>query len=158
MPRRKPDTCNEMRYEFSLGPKEQPLIKELTKTIETTNQTLGIVRIGAMVAPVAVIGVGYGVYRGLKSLGVGIMNGLAGFGFGPDTLDQIKNSVPKNWSDVYDLTGPGLVQKKAEQWAEEHAPENIQRAVEDGGMWKNAIPVFGPIRVIGKLTGKWDLW
>lgn len=72
MPRRAPTQIEEIRYEYSLGPKEQPLVRELTNTLKETNQTLKVARYGGVAVgaagAAAVVGTGFLLYKGMEKL------------------------------------------------------------------------------------------
>ena len=132
MPRRKPDSVNELRYEFSLGPKEQPLVEELTQTVQNIN-TLSTV--AAISTPIAIGAIGYGLYEGLKYVGVGIAN--IGAGLTPENmLKQTAN-----------YTGPGLILN----WL---VPES-KRYNEDGTQKSTVSAVFDEL---AKKLGKSVWW
>jgi hypothetical protein len=163
MPRRKPESIKEVRYELSLGPKEQPLVNELTEVVAKTNQTLNIVRIGVVVAPLGVALVGYGVYKAGQKLAEGLQNGLASFGFGSDNVGFGGSGplgAPTSVEEVWEMSGPGSYLKAARKYAEVVADktgiDGVARAAENGE--RNMIPIYGPIRSFGKLTGLYDIW
>jgi hypothetical protein len=79
MPRRSPETVQEIRYEYSLGPKEQGLVSELEESLKTINTTATI---AAVVAPVGLACLGYGIYEAGKWIG----SGLANFSLGVEAI------------------------------------------------------------------------
>ena len=81
MPRRKPESVKEVRYEFSLGPKEQPLIDELTEFAKSTNQ---VVSIGKVAVPLAITAGAVSIFYAGKYLAAGIAN--IGAGLTPDAV------------------------------------------------------------------------
>jgi hypothetical protein len=93
LPRRKPESVKEIRYEYSLGPAEKKVLQEVQDTIKTVRTTATV---ASVVAPVGLACLGYGVYKA----GVWVGAGLANFG----------NGV-KDWVD--DFTPAGQV---ASQW------------------------------------------
>ena len=78
MPRRKPESVKEVRYEFSLGPKEQPLVEELTDAVKSVNEGLTITKYAAIALPIGIAAVGYGLFEMGKYIGAGISSFGAG--------------------------------------------------------------------------------
>lgn len=72
MPRSRPQKIEEIRYEYSLGPKEQGLVRELTKTLEATNKKLDVERYSKVaIGSAYAIGIpltGYFIYKGVDHL------------------------------------------------------------------------------------------
>lgn len=97
MPRRAPESVQEIRYEYSLGPKEQGLVEEIEKTLKYTNHAALAVGI---LAPVGLVGLGYGIYRASQF----IAQGLSEFSLGGDVVQS-----------VVDKTPVGIALKKAEE-------------------------------------------
>jgi hypothetical protein len=79
MPRRAPESVQEIRYEYSLGPKEQGLVEELETSMNMINKAA---MVSAVVTPVGLAALGYGVYQAGKWLGMGIAN----FSLGVESL------------------------------------------------------------------------
>lgn len=83
MPRMKPTSVNEQR--FTLGNFERKWLVEQEDYVKTR---LNVATIGVAVIPVAAIGglglLGYGIYRGLNSMG---------FGDAIDTATSLKNAT-----------------------------------------------------------------
>lgn len=97
MPRRAPESVQEIRYEYSLGPKEQGLVEEIEKTLKYTNHAA--LAIGVL-APVGLVGLGFGIYKASQY----IAQGLSEFSLGGDVVQS-----------VFDKTPVGLALKKAEE-------------------------------------------
>lgn len=97
MPRRSPNEITEIRYEYSLGPKEQGLVKELETSLNTINKTAMIT---AIVAPVGLAALGYGVYSAGKWLGMGIANFSLGV---EDVIDKTPAGMLAN--EITNKTG-----------------------------------------------------
>ena len=98
MPRRAPETVQEIRYEYSLGPEEQGLVEELEKSLKTLNTTTTI---AAVVAPVGLACLGYGIYEAGKWIGSGIAN----FSLGAANMIE----------GVYEKTPAGMIAKEVEE-------------------------------------------
>lgn len=94
MPRRKPESVKEVRYEFSLGPKEQPLVEELTEAVKSVNDGLTITKYAAIALPFGIAAVGYGLFEMGKYIGAGISS--FGSGLTPSNLIKgvAENSTP----------------------------------------------------------------
>tara|TARA_Y100001938_G_C7874205_1_gene321804 strand:- start:84 stop:578 length:495 start_codon:yes stop_codon:yes gene_type:complete len=141
MPRRKPDSVNELRYEFSLGPKEQPLVEEITKTVKNVNTVTTIAAVGY---PLGLAAIGWGLFEGMKYLGAGVANIGAGF----EPAEVMKNA--------YDQTTLGKMANYAEekisyegvnkQTGEPYTDEEIKIK-----RYLRAIPILGPILVAREL-------
>ena len=87
MPRRPPSEITEIRYEYSLGPKEQGLVEEVEKTLKYTNHAALAVGI---LAPVGLVGLGYGIYKASQY----IAQGLSEFSLGGDVVQSIVDKTP----------------------------------------------------------------
>ena len=87
MPRRAPESVQEIRYEYSLGPKEQGLVEEIEKTLKYTNHAALAVGI---LAPVGLVGLGYGIYRASQF----IAQGLSEFSLGGDVVQSVVDKTP----------------------------------------------------------------
>lgn len=69
MPRRAPESVQEIRYEYSLGPKEQGVVEEFEQTLKYTNHVLTAT---AIIAPIGLVGLGYGIYKAGEWIGTGL--------------------------------------------------------------------------------------
>ena len=98
MPRRAPDQVQEVRYEYSLVPKEQGLVSELEQSLKTINTTATI---AAIVTPVGLACLGYGIYEAGKWVGSGIAN------LGNGTSNMIES--------IYELTPAGMIAKEVSE-------------------------------------------
>lgn len=71
MPRKSPETIQEIRYEYSLKP-NQPIVEELTRTLKETNETLKVARYGGIAVGVAgataVTMAGFFIFKGVEKL------------------------------------------------------------------------------------------
>jgi len=108
MPRRRSESVQEIRYEYSLGPKEQGLVLELEESLKKINKTA---RIASVVAPIGLACVGWGVYEAGKWIGQGIANFSLGV------------------TEIWEKTPAGYANKKLEEAgiydkAEDIIPDN----------------------------------
>ena len=141
MPRRKPDSVNELRYEFSLGPKEQPLVDEITKTVKNVNTVSTIAALGT---PLGLAAIGWGLYEGMKYIGAGIANITAGL----EPSEVMKNAydqttIGKMTNLAEERTGYDGINKET---GEPYTDEEIKTK-----RYLRAIPILGPILVAREL-------
>ena len=143
MPRRKPESVKEIRYEYSLGPNEKKVLQEVQQSIKAVRTTATV---AAVVAPVGLACLGFGVYKA----GVWVGGGLANFGNGVKEFVEDftpAGQVASQWESGQDdqvtwkdFTSVGIISNIYKGWK--------KRVEEEKAAYESA-PPGAPIRMGG---------